>query len=207
MCTFDTSESVFWVHPPAGQKFWGPLLVAATSHLDPTSQFGDYVSDLAQKKYTLSWDSLQTMELWLQKEQTSKFVELWTKETIWNTKSERWIKKQVYVYSPQGTGGTKKYKKKCLKQDKKILDKRLEDGCGSHLIVKSYPNMECILGHYQDQHTHPIGAQNGQFMCLPDETHLQIAELIRLDDDEGWVKSQHLQVLANIYLAKTIHKY
>ena len=52
------------------------FFAAATSHLDPTSQFGEYAFDLAQKTYTLSWDSLEAMELWLQKEQASKFIEL-----------------------------------------------------------------------------------------------------------------------------------
>jgi hypothetical protein len=155
------------------------FFAAATSHLDPTSQFGEYASDLAQKTYTLSWDSLEAMELWLQKEQTSKFIELRPKETIWGTKDEGWTSKHVYVCSRQGTGGVKKYEKKFPLQERKIPDKRIEGGCRSRLIVKSYPNMDRVLGHYEEQHTHPTGPENARFTRLPTETRIQIAKLLR----------------------------
>jgi hypothetical protein len=155
------------------------FFAAATSHLDPTSQFGEYAFDLAQKTYTLSWDSLEAMELWLQKEQASKFIELRAKETIWGTKDEGWTSKHVYVCSRQGTGGVKKYKKKFPLHERKIPDKRVEGGCGSRLLVKSYPNMDRVLGHYEEQHTHPTGSENARFMRLPTETRIQITELLR----------------------------
>ena len=153
---------------------------AAMSHIDPTSQFGDYASDLAQKTYTFAWDSLEAMELWLQKEQTSKFIELWFKETKLGTKDNGWTSKKVYVCSREGTGGVKKYTKKLPMQERKILDKKLESSCGSCLIVKSYPNTDHVLGHYVEQHTHVISPENAWFTQLPTETCIQIAELLRL---------------------------
>lgn len=65
-------------------------------------------------------------------------------------------------------------------QERKIPDKRLESGCGSRLIVKSYPNTDHVLGHYVEQHTHVIGPENAWFTQLPTETCIQIAELLRL---------------------------
>ena len=53
-------------------------------------------------------------------------------------------------------------------------------GCTCHLIVKCYPNMECVLGLYKDNHTHVIGQQNAQYICLPSETHLWVAEMLHL---------------------------
>ena len=155
------------------------FFVAAMSHLDPASQFGEYASDLAQKTYTLSWDSLEAMELWLQKEQTSKFIELWPKETIRGTKDEGWTSKHVYVCPQQGTGGVKKYKKQFPLQERKIPDKKLEGSHGSHIIVKSYPNTDQVLGHYKEQHTHPTGPENAWFTRLPIGTHIQITKLLR----------------------------
>ena len=45
--------------------------------------------------------------------------------------------------------------------------------------MKSYPNTDRVLGHYETQHTHPTGSENARFTRLPTETRIQIAELLR----------------------------
>lgn len=123
--------------------------------------------------------SIVSMEIWLRKEEESKFIELRLKETRLNkSRSDGWIKKLMYVCAHQGTGGSKKYKKKHPKQGRKVPSKQC--GCTSHLIVKCYPNTEQVLGLYEDEHSHPIGQDNARFTCLPEETHLQMAEMLRM---------------------------
>ena len=149
----------------------------ATSQL-PELHYGAYTSDLAQGKYSLSWDSLCDMEIWLKKEQESKFIELRVKETRQNMKGDGWTKKHVYVCARQGTGGKKKYQKKFPEQGRKVPAKR--SGCTCRLIIKCYPNMTCILGLYEDNHSHATGHDNAQFMRLTTDTRLQITEMLRM---------------------------
>lgn len=149
----------------------------ATSH-KPQLQNGAYTSDLSRAKYNLSWDSLDDMVLWLKKEQESKFIELLLKDTPVNPKGEEWLKKHIYVCARQGSGGKKGYEKKFPEQTRKILPKRC--GCSCRLVVKSYPNTERVLGHYEETHTHPIGRENARYVRLPAETRLRVAEMLRL---------------------------
>ena len=69
----------------------------ATSLEDPGPYHGSYATDLALGKYTLSWDTLSSMELWLEQEQQSKFIELRLKERERNKKSEEWTEKFICV--------------------------------------------------------------------------------------------------------------
>ena len=146
----------------------------ATSQ-DPGPSYGSYVTDLAWEKYTHSWDSLCSMELWLQQEQQSKFIELWLKERE-RSKSEKWTEKLIYTCVHQGTGEKRNYKKKQEDRGRKIPSKRY--GCMSHLIVKCYLNTEQVLDLYTATHSHPIGQDNARFMCLPEENCVQIIEML-----------------------------
>ena len=181
-------------------NFWGNLLDFSVKHSPPdlnsaplnTSSFsafkfkatshnfyGSYTLDLAGGKYTHSWDSLDMMEVWLRKEEETKFIELRLKETRPNkSNSGEWTQKLLYVCARQGTGGNKKYEKRNPKQGRKVPTKRC--GCTSRLTIKCYPNMEHVLGLYEDNHSHPIGPDNARFTRLPEETRLQMAEMLRM---------------------------
>jgi hypothetical protein len=121
---------------------------------------------------------LDDMEIWLQKEQETQFVELLLKETPKSIRWDGWTKKHVYVCACQRSGGRKKYKKKFPQQERNVTNKRC--GCTCCLVVKSYPNTEHVLGLYEDKHSHMTGQDNAQFTCLPLETRLRIAEMLCL---------------------------
>ena len=141
--------------------------------------YGSYALDLAEGIYSLSWDSLDMMKAWLRKEEETKFVELRLKETRQNKSNNgEWTQKLLYVCARQGTGGNKKYQKKHPKWDRKIPGKRC--GCASRLTIKCYPNTECVLGLYEHDHSHPTGQDNARFTRLPEETRLQMAEMLRM---------------------------
>jgi hypothetical protein len=73
------------------------------------------------------------MELWLKKEQESKFIELWLKETLQN-KKDKWTHNHIYVCAHQGTGGKKKYEKKF--PDTKWLTNHFMT-CHDHIVDQS----------------------------------------------------------------------
>jgi len=153
-----------------------PLPLA--SNYNASSMAGSYAMDLALGKYTLSWDSLSSMDIWLAQEQQSKFIELRLKERERNKRSDKWTEKLIYVCARHGTGGKSKYKKKKEDRGRNIPSKRC--GCTSRLIVKCYPNTEQVLGLYEATHSHPIGQDNARFMRLPEETRVRIAEMLRM---------------------------
>lgn len=142
---------------------------------EPEIDHGAYAADLAGGKYSLSWASLQDMEIWLKKEEESMFIELWLKETRHH--KDKWTEQYIYVCAQQGTGGKKAYMRK-FDSDRKLVAKRC--GCPCRLIVKSYPNMARVLGRYEDNHSHAIGYDNARFTLVISETRVQIAEMLRM---------------------------
>lgn len=163
----------------SGQLF--SILDFGTS--DPTAtDFGDYYKDLSTGIYGLTWDSLQDMMEWKKKEEAEKCIELRRKEVAYNKTegAKQWISRHAYVCSRQGTGSKSKYTKKHPNWNRKVPSKLLEEGCQCRLVVRTYPNTEKVLGKYTQAHNHLIGAENLRFTRLPDETRLQIAELLRM---------------------------
>jgi hypothetical protein len=69
----------------------------AMSQVDPGPYYDSYATDLALGKYSLSWDSLSSMDIWLEQEQQCKFIELRLKERERNKISDRWTEKLIHV--------------------------------------------------------------------------------------------------------------
>ena len=149
----------------------------ATSQ-QPKLQYGAYTSDLAKEKYSLSWDSMDSMDIWLKKEQETKFIELQLKETLQNVKGDRWPMKHVYFCARQGTRGKKKYEKKFPEHGRKVPTKRCS--CTCRLIIKCYPNTAQVLRLYEGNHSRATGHDNARFTRLTTDTRLQIAEMLRM---------------------------
>jgi hypothetical protein len=119
------------------------------------------------------------MDRWRHGEEAEKGIEL-RRKTIRRAKGEQkqqWLEKYVYVCSREGTGGRSQYKRKC-NRGRKIPSKRT--GCACLLVVKVYPGTDTVLGRYEAEHDHEIGAANLRYTRLPVETRVQIAEMLRM---------------------------
>src|SRR6267142_4836743 len=66
--------------------------------------------------------------------------------------------------SHEDSGGGTKYVKKRLERKWKIPSKKM--GCPCNIVIKHYPDMERILGHYKRDYDHLIGIANVPFTCL-----------------------------------------
>ena len=110
---------------------------------DPSSTseplYGDYSSDIASGEYTI--------QVWLKKEQEKKMMELRQHTTHVNHNSSK-----VYYYTclHDGTGGVKDYTKKYPERERKIPSKQCR--CPCSLVVKSYPNIDMLMGKYNTDH-------------------------------------------------------
>ena len=46
--------------------------------------------------------------------------------------------------------------------------------CPCRLVVKSYPNMDLVLGRYDGSHSHPVGKDNAKFTRLSQDARILI---------------------------------
>jgi hypothetical protein len=164
-----------------------------TSEIDtsqpPHIYHGSYSSDLAAGEYPLSWPSMDAMGLWLRKEERVQFIELRLKEVVQHPHNH-WDEKLVYVCARQGTGGVKGYEKK-IQHRQKVPTKRMS--CPCRLVVKSYPNMDLVLGRYNGSHSHPVGKDNAKFTRLSQDARILIAEKLRAG-------ISHARIVRNLFI-------
>lgn len=171
-----------------------PLLSSYLSQFQATSRAPDisaYIQDLASKTYNISWDSFQEAELWMQKEQATKFIELRLKDRRENGLDAR-TTSYYYVCARKGTGGASQYVKKHPEREQKIPSKLCD--CPCRLTLKCYANTSKVMGIYDDSHTHPIGPANARFTRLTVETRTRIAEMLRMGISHKQIVS-HLTML------------
>ncbi|KAJ7221006.1 hypothetical protein B0H12DRAFT_1031614 [Mycena haematopus] len=141
---------------------------------------GSYERDIADG-YTLKWNSLGEMQLWLRNEERKNSIEFVTKEPRRNSnkKDHHWLMKYIYVCARQGSGGKSKYVPKHPERLRNIPARRAEDGCKCRLTVKTYPDTISVLGLYVPAHSHPIGNANVVYTRIPVQTRAEIERLLR----------------------------
>jgi hypothetical protein len=128
----------------------------------------------------LKWSSLSEFEVWHQKEEESKTIELIRKELRRNNTPNTpklWNERHIYICSRGFAGGKSHYQKKHA-WTRKVPLKHM--GCPCRLTIAFYPGTNIILGLYKDQHSHEIGSQNARFTRLPKKTRREIERLLRL---------------------------
>jgi hypothetical protein len=133
---------------------------------------------------------MDAMNLWLRKEERVNFIELRLKEVVPHPYNH-WDEKLVYVCARQGTGGVKAYEKKKARHRKKVPTKRMS--CPCRLVVKSYPNMDLVLGRYDGSHSHPVGKDNAKFTWLSHDARILIAEKLRAG-------VSHARIVRNLFI-------
>jgi len=130
---------------------------------------GSFEYDLAHG-FNLKWSSLSEFEVWHQKEEESKAIELICKELHCNNAlntPKLWNKHHIYICGCGFAGGKSCYQKKHTWTCKDPLK---HTGCPCRLTVAFYPGTNIILGPYKDQHSHEIRNQNARFTRLPKKT-------------------------------------
>jgi hypothetical protein len=100
----------------------------------------------------------------------------------------RYVERKRYVCSRAGTGGQKAYEKKNPHWERKV-DSKLTD-CNCSLVVKTYHNVETVLGRYRPDHNHPTGSENIKYTRISRKTRNWIAAMVRGKVDSGHVVSE-----------------
>ena len=145
---------------------------------------GSFQHDVASQKFNMKWPTMHNFKVWMENEQKLKSIELKLRYS-YTSKHKAYLHRQRFGCGRNGTGGEKIYVKKHPEQKRKIGKKVI--GCPCSLVVKTYPDTPCVLGNYNDVHTHPLGQTNLKFMRLPTSVRAQIAELLHMG-----VEAQHI---------------
>ena len=130
---------------PNPLEFSFQLDTSPTTTPDPNSKLkptrGDYKRDLASREFKLQWNSCQELLIWLKEEQQKKMIELQHQMYCNNTNGTL---VDYYSCAQDGTGGLKKYTKKFPERERKNPSKQCS--CPCHLLVKSYPDTDVLMG-------------------------------------------------------------
>lgn len=168
-----------------------PTALTATEDADCACSIGSFERDTKTGGYTLIWEDIRAMEIWMAKEINKKCIEFSKKTNILPSSpevSKIWTSKTVYVCSRGHSGGKSKYSKK-HDWNRAVPGKKLESGCPCSLTVKTYPNTNQVAGNYVDNHSHATGNINTHFTHLQKETWDEIECLLRLGVDPHKVVS------------------
>jgi len=136
---------------------------------------GSFPFDQESSDYDLSWESLAQFNAWRQEQERADTVELRSA----NTKTGVYFTwRRIYRCACQGTGGLKGYNKIYPDKIRKIGTKRTS--CSCVLVIKSYPKTAVILGHYSNQHDHPIHMDNLKYVQISDNAKTTIRDLLEM---------------------------
>jgi hypothetical protein len=96
------------------------------------------------------------------------------------------------------TGGKTDYQNK-YHQDWKIPSKKT--GCRCHLTIKHYLQTDAILGKYEEEHDHPVGDDNLQFLRLSGKIRNLVMDMVYIGIDSKVIVSHRgtIQFRANGY--------
>lgn len=153
--------------PPSPSPPPSPLLL-------PPCQ-GTYEADRILGCFNMEWPSLAAFKSWKAEVEKEQGIELLLAKKIWD--GDCFEDTLYYVCGRHGTGGCKVYVKKNPQWNRKIPAKRT--GCPCKLTVKTYPEIETILGQYQKSHNHEIGNSNLRFIRISADTRELIAGMLR----------------------------
>ena len=125
-------------------------------------QQGSIAYDCKKAGMTHEWDDHKVFLVWLAAEESAKSIELVVSKTQYSDFPE-WRERRMLQCSREFTGGKSDYQNK-FQQERKIPSKK--NRCQCHLMIKCYLQMDVILGKYKDEHDHPLGDDNLQFLRL-----------------------------------------
>ena len=119
------------------RHYWHSLVLLETMMQISTSHY----------MYSVAWDSLDKVMIWIWDLQEQKVVELQrTHHYINNGNNGKWTKRFTYTCTRNGTGGDKPYNKLHPEWGRKVPSKWT--GCGCHIIVKGLS--KCLGSMHQN---------------------------------------------------------
>ena len=136
-------------------------------------RIGSFNWDRVEGGYTLEWANFAKFKLWRQMEERLSCIEFVASTSRTGILYSRW---QRFVCGRQGSGGEKIYEKKHPEWERKIEPKK--SGCGCHIDIKQYPHMPTVLGRYEAEHDHDIGAANIAYTRLSGSVRERIKTML-----------------------------
>jgi len=135
---------------------------------------GSFNWDWEQGRFTHEWANLAKFETWCCIEERTSSIEL-VASTTW-ANGKLWSQWQLFVCGCQDSRGGRTYQKKNPNREHTIPSKKT--GCHCEVLIKQYPHMSTVLGHYIANHNYEIGAANIAHTRLSSTTQERIKMML-----------------------------
>jgi len=145
---------------------------------------GSFNYDWERGRFSLEWASLAKFDTWRWTEEHASSIELVASTT--RTDRIHWSWWQKFVCGRQESRG-RTYKKKNPQRQCTLKPKKT--GCGCYVIVKQYLHTSTLLGHYDPDHDHKIGAANIAYTRLSGATWERIKMMLTQTIDRSEIVS------------------
>ena len=145
---------------------------------------GSFNYDWERGGFSLEWASLAEFDTWRRTEEHASSIEFVASTT--RTNGIHWSQWQKFVCGRQESRG-RTYEKKNPQRQRTLEPKKT--GCGCHVIVKQYPHTSTLLGRYNPDHDHEIGAANIAYTCLSSTTRERIKMMLAQTIDRSEIVS------------------
>jgi hypothetical protein len=141
---------------------------------DPTTSRrpGSFNYNQESSKYPHEWANMAKFDMWRRAEELAYSIKL-IAATIAHGKM-LWMQWCHYICSREPSGGSTQ--KERLEQHTHFQSKKM--GCDCKIVIKSYPHMPTILGHYEEEHDHDVGLANLAYTHLSNVVQIQIRNML-----------------------------
>jgi hypothetical protein len=162
---------------------------------------GSFHYDRANGILPLEWPNLAAFDVWRWNEELAHSIEL-IKSTV-ASGGQVWTLRRIFVCSCENGGGQYKYVKKHPEWKQRIPSKKTD--CLCNIVIKHYPDMERILGHYEREHNHLIGIANVPFTRLSAGSRKQMQDMVsqKIDPREIVCKNIYKIFITHVLLIGT----
>jgi hypothetical protein len=158
-----------------------------TNNPATSSQLSSFNYDWESGRFPHKWSNLAKFEMWHWVEELAYSIEL-ISGSIQKGENGLWMLKCNYVCSCGNSRGQNKYQKKHLEQQRKIRSKKMD--CPCKIIIKFYPHMPIIQGHYKNDHNHKVGLANIAFTQMSHNAWESIEKML-------WQKIDPREIVCN----------
>jgi FAR1 DNA-binding domain len=139
----------------------------------PRKKQGSFDYDREKGGFVHEWTSLAEFDAWRRQEELTNSIELLVSKT---RSGKEYKEKRVYVCSREPTGGEKPYPKKHPERIRKRESKKT--GCRCQITIKIYYDTSTVLGKYDADHDHEVGAENVACMWMSHAARNKIYQML-----------------------------
>ena len=150
---------------------------------------GSFNWDREQGGFSREWANFAEFETWRRVEELASSIEFIVSTS--RNDGILWSQWKLFVCGRQDSGGARGYEKKYPERERQIGIRK--SGCRCQIVIKQYHHTSTVLGRYQAEHDHELGAANIAYTRLSGTTRERIKRMLDLKIDRYEIVSSRNQ--------------